>query len=114
MSQESKMLTPMYVTTPGGYGQEHGCWDRAEFEEGKTSIQFQNGPVAVHGANGVTDADVLKVVVDHVRALQKVEGSRERAMVITKLDEALLWERARAEKDNTREKAVERAAGRVG
>ena len=105
------MLTPVsYVTTPDGWGQDHGCWDRAEFEDG-SSIQFQNGPHATRGVNGLTDDDVLKVVVDHLRALQKANASRPRAMVITKLDEARQWERTRAEQGNTREKAVERAAG---
>lgn len=106
------MLTAArYITTPGGYGQDHGCWDRAEVETYLT-VQFQNGPMAVHDVNGVQLMDVLQVCVDQTRALQRAEGSRERAMVITKLDEAMLWERKRLEEDNTRERAAERAAGR--
>jgi len=112
MSQESKMLTPaQYVTTPGGAGQPAGVWDRASIED-LLDIRFQNGPQAVHGINGVQVMDVLQVCTDQVRALQRAQPSRERAMVITKLDEALLWERKRAEEDNTPAKAAERAAGR--
>ena len=102
------MLTPAsYVTTPGGYGQEVGVWDRAEIET-HLSIQFQNGAVAIHGVNGVQLNDVIQVVIDQARALQRVSASRDRAMVITKLDEALLWERKRAEDHNTPERAAER------
>ena len=105
------MLTPAeYVTTPGGWGQEAGVWDRAKIEA-FASIQFQNGPVAIHGVNGVTEDDILKAVVDRLRAQQRHAGSRDRAMVITKLDEARHWLRSLAETENTREKAVERAGG---
>jgi hypothetical protein len=105
------MLLASYVTTPGGWGHEAGCWDRAGIEN-YFSVQFQNGPAQTRGVNGVELIDVLKVCADFARSLQGAEGSRERACVITKLDEAILWERARAEKDNTREKAAERAASR--
>jgi len=107
------MLTPAcYVTNPGGAGQEAGVWDRATIET-YLDIRFQNGPAAVHGVNGVELHDVLKVCVDQGRALQKADPSRERAMVITKLDEALLWERKRIEDDNTRTRSAERATGRA-
>jgi hypothetical protein len=105
------MLLAQYVTTPGGWGHEVGCWDRASIE-GHLSVQFQNGPTQTRGVNGVELIDVMKVCADYARALQKVEPSRERACVITKLDEAILWERKRAEEDNTRERAAERAARR--
>lgn len=107
------MLTDAeYVTTPGGWGHPHGVWDRAIIET-NLSIQFQNGSVAIHGLNGVQLIDVLKVCADHARALQRVDSSRGRAMVITKLDEAMLWERKRLEEANTPEHAVERAARRA-
>jgi len=112
MSQESKMLTPaQYVTTPGGWGQEAGVWDRAEIET-HLHIEFQNGSVAIHGVNGVALADVLKVIADHSRAMQKAAPSRERACVITKLDEALLWEEKRAREENTKEQAAARSSRR--
>ncbi len=107
------MLTPAeYVTTPGGWGHPHGVWDRASTEN-HLKVQFQNGPVAIHGVNGVQLVDVLQVCVDQARALQRIDGSRERAMVITKLDEAMLWERKRIEEANTPEKAADRVAGRI-
>lgn len=100
------MLTPaQYVTTPGGTGQRLGVWDRATIE-GYLDIHFQNGPIAADGVNGVGLLDVLQVCADRARALQRVRPSRERAMVITKLDEALLWERKRADDANTRERAM--------
>lgn len=106
------MLAAQYVTTPGGWGQDHGCWDRAKIEN-YLDIQFQNGPVQTRGLNGVELIDVLKVCADFARGLQRADSSRDRACVITKLDEAILWERKRAEDENTRERAAERAAGRV-
>ena len=108
------MLTPAeYVTTPGSHGQDVGVWDTARIET-FLRIKFQSGPISAYGVNGVADADVIKLVADHVRAQQRVEPSRSRAMVITKLDEALLWEQRRVEEDNTRAKAVERAGERGG
>lgn len=114
MSQESKMLTPAtYVTTPDGWGHAQGVWDRASIEN-YFSVQFQNGPVQTRGVNGVQLGDVLKVCRDQAAALNRrgVAPSRERSMMLQHLDEAMLWEKERAEKENTREKAVDRAAGR--
>lgn len=112
MGQESKMLTPaQYVTTPDGWGQAQGVWDRAIIEN-HLSVQFQNGPAQIRGVNGVELIDVLTVCRDFTRTMNRAKPSRERAMVITKLDEAIHWERDRAEAENTREKAAERAIGR--
>ena len=108
------MLTPAeYVTAPGGWGHPHGVWDRASIEN-HLSIQFQNGSVAIHGLNGVQILDVLKVCADQARALQRTDEckGRDMAMVITKLDEAMLWERKRLEEANTPERAVERTQRR--
>lgn len=107
------MLTPaQYVTSPNGWAQEAGCWDRATIEN-YLSIQFQNGPAQTRGVNGVELIDVLTVLRDYTRAMNKAEPSRSRAHVLTKLDEAIHWERTRAEEDNTRETAAKRAARRA-
>jgi len=105
------MLTDAaYVTTPGGWGQAHGVWDRAEIET-YLQVRFQNGPAQTRGINGVQLLDVLQVSADFVRAMQRAEPSRDRAMVITKIDEAMLWERRRIENTNTREDATAKALG---
>ena len=101
------MLTPArYITTPGGYGQDQGVWDKAEIENHLT-IQFQNGPALVYGVNGVQLIDVLKVCADQARALMSADSSRNRAQVITKLDEAILWEGKRIAEAGSRTKAVD-------
>jgi hypothetical protein len=91
------MLTPaLYVTTPGGPGAAAGVWDRAEIET-YLNIQFQNGPVATVGVNGVGLQDVLKVLIDHERRLQSVEPHRSRSLCIQMLEQASHWDRDRAE-----------------
>jgi hypothetical protein len=106
------MLTnATYVTEPDGWGQHHGVWTRAEIET-YLMLRFQNGPVQTRGVNGVQLLDVLQVCTDFARVMQRADPSRPRAMVITKLDEAMLWERKRAEASNTPEDAAARSAGR--
>ena len=103
------MLTDALLTvSPNGGGHANGVWDRAEIES-YCYVAFQNGPAPIYGVNGVQILDVLKICVDQARALQTADPSRNRAMVITKLDEALLWERKRLEESSTRDKAVDAA-----
>jgi len=103
------MLTDArYVHSPGGWGQENNVWDVAEIEN-HLSIQFQSGPAPAYGVNGVQLVDVLKVCADQARALMSVDSSRSRAFVITKLDEAILWEGKRIVEAGSRTKAVDAA-----
>lgn len=104
-------LQRRYVTAPDSWGQEHGVWNRAECEN-KLLIEFQGGPVATRGVNGVMPNDVMQIVIDQLRQQQGVSGlkSRERSLVITKLEEAQHWERTHQEKRNTPDATIERAA----
>src|ERR1700746_4055076 len=54
-------------------------------------IEFQHGPVAERGINGVTLEQVLAKLIAHVNGLAAAVTSRETSLVITKLEEALLW-----------------------
>lgn len=103
-------LQTRYVTEPDSWGQDNGVWNRAEAED-KLLIQFQSGPVATRDVNGVMPYDVLQVVLDQLKAQQRVDGlkSRERALVITKIQEAQHWERTHQESLNTPDATVERA-----
>jgi hypothetical protein len=58
-------------------------------------IEFQHGPVAVRGVNGVTLEAVLAALIKHVNGLAAAVPSRETSLVITKLEEALLWQQRR-------------------
>jgi hypothetical protein len=64
------------------------------------TIQFQQGPRNEPGSiPGVVTAAVLAMLIDHLEGFQRGPyPSRETALVITKLEEALHWTRARADK----------------
>jgi len=63
------------------------------------SIQFQHGPRhAQESAPGITTGVLLAILIDHLQGFQ--EGSlrsRENAIILTKLEESLLWTKARAD-----------------
>lgn len=42
-------------------------------------------------SDGTTNEEVLKVLIDRLQYLQGVNSCRENAMVITKLEESLMW-----------------------
>lgn len=55
-------------------------------------IKFQNGPIAEHGVNGVTQEILLAIVIDRLRSFQAGPfSSRENALALTKCEEALHW-----------------------
>jgi len=55
-------------------------------------VSFQNGPIAEHGVNGVTQEILLAVVIDRLRSFQSGPfSSRENAIALTKCEEALHW-----------------------
>ena len=56
------------------------------------AVKFQQGPVAEHGINGITNEALLAIVIDRLEGAQ--EGpykSRYNALALTKLEEAILW-----------------------
>lgn len=58
----------------------------------RTIVAFQKGGLAEAGINGITDQALLAVVIDRLRGFQSGPfPSRENALAITKLEEALLW-----------------------
>lgn len=62
------------------------------------TIKFQMGPVQEVGFNGLTDEALLAIVLDRLRGFQRGTcGCRENAIVVTKLEESIMWLRARAE-----------------
>jgi hypothetical protein len=66
-------------------------------------IHFQEGPVKVHGLNGIFMEDLLAIVIDRLYKFQKSEFKcRENAIVITKLEESLMWLRKRTLNRKTR------------
>lgn len=56
------------------------------------TVLFQNGPIAEVGVNGVTHEALLAIVADRLRCFQAGPySSRENALALTKIEEAMLW-----------------------
>ena len=59
-------------------------------------IHFQEGAIKECGVNGVANEDLIAMVICRLEHFQASEyNSRDNAMAITKLEEALLWLRKR-------------------
>ncbi len=55
-------------------------------------LKFQNGGLKEVGANGITDQALIAVVLDRMRSFNDGQfRCRENSMIITKLEEAMLW-----------------------
>ncbi|MBY7736295.1 hypothetical protein [Paenibacillus polymyxa] len=60
------------------------------------NIHFQEGPIQEAGVNGVTNEDLIAMVIARLEGFQNSEfRSRDNAVAITKLEETLLWLRKR-------------------
>ncbi|HEV2155422.1 hypothetical protein [Bradyrhizobium sp.] len=56
------------------------------------TILFQNGPIAEAGVNGITQEVLLSIVADRLRSFQAGPySSRENALALTNVEQALLW-----------------------
>jgi hypothetical protein len=69
----------------------------------RCEISFQDGGLKEVGPNGITDQALIAVVLDRIRSFN--EGPyrcRENSMMITKLEEALMWGRKRADDRSAR------------
>ena len=65
----------------------------------KNSLAFtiQNGPIKEVGKNGCQVEDIIAVSKHMVEELNKKFPCRENSMIITKLDEAIMWSKKRTE-----------------
>lgn len=59
------------------------------------SFTLQNGPINEVGVNGCQVTDVIEVAKMIIEGLNQDVPCRENSMTITKLDEALMWQRER-------------------
>lgn len=64
-----------------------------------TIIQFQNGARKLHDSvHGVLDTDLLEIVRDRLKGFQSGEfATRENALALTHIEEALMWMNRRVE-----------------
>lgn len=54
-------------------------------------LEFQNGPVKEAGAKGITNEALLAILVHRMKHLNEKFSCRENSIVITKLEESLMW-----------------------
>jgi hypothetical protein len=70
-------------------------WNAAsDTQQGETrfSIDFQNGPIAEAGVNGLTQEVLLAICADRLRSFQAGKfACRENALALTKIEEAQHW-----------------------
>ena len=75
-------------------GEEHHHY---KDDNGYIELHFQEGAVKEVGVNGCQNEDVLEILLHRMGELQRTFPCRENALVITKLEEALLWLKRRTE-----------------
>jgi hypothetical protein len=60
------------------------------------TVLFQNGPIAEHGVNGITQEVLLAIVADRLRSFQAGPYScKENSVALTHVETAMLWLRKR-------------------
>lgn len=77
----------------------------------KCELPFQNGGLKEVGANGITDQALLAIILDRMRGFN--DGPfrcRENSIIITKIEEALMWMEKRANDRSRRNVEGERIA----
>ena len=58
----------------------------------EVTLNFQNGGLKEVGANGITDQALIAIALDRVRSFNEGQfRCRENSMIITKLEEAMMW-----------------------
>ena len=99
--QKRENLNEVYAVDEKGNGGAHHTYDIKILGKGGYNhrIQFQNGarklPESIHG---VLDTDLLEIVRHRLQAFQKGQfATRENAVALTHIEEALLWMNKRVE-----------------
>lgn len=92
---------------PGAGGANHRYaveWPNSPPKEGDgmttatscININFQNGPIAENGINGLTQEVLLAICIDRLECFQKGPyACRENAIALTKMQEAQMWLQSR-------------------
>lgn len=63
------------------------------FPDGKkVNIDFQKGPIKIHGVNGVTNEALLAILIDRMRGFQaSILACEENSKALHAMEEALMW-----------------------
>jgi hypothetical protein len=73
-----------------GFIEEKG-WPQVHGQESSVIFTIQSGPIKEFGVNGCQIDDVIAWAKDKIEGFNSAFPCRENSVVITKLDEALLW-----------------------
>ena len=99
--QKRENLNKVFATgEPGKGGANHAYRIMPNGSEYPSQdITFQNGPrKSPDSIQGVLDTDLLEIVRDRLKGFQKGEfATRENAIALTHIEEALLWMNKRVE-----------------
>lgn len=91
INPDNDQLRLFVVDEPGLGGASHSY--QVSLPTGNaTFIDFQNGPIAESGVNGLTQEVLLAIVADRLRSFQAGPyNCRENALALTKIEEAQHW-----------------------
>ena len=73
-----------------GYVQESG-WPQVHGQPSRVEFQIQSGPIKEFGVNGCQMDEVIAWAKEKIEGFNQAFPCRENSVVITKLDEALMW-----------------------
>lgn len=100
IQREDNLNVVKYDDTPGpGNGRHYYEVERADTGETLAKIQFQNGARKEEGSTpGVLEGDLLEIVRHRLQCFQSGEyATRENALALTAIEEALMWLNKRKE-----------------
>jgi len=66
-------------------------WPQVHGEKSSVEFVIQSGPIKEFGVNGCQIDDVIAWAKEKIEGFNQAYPCRENSLVITKLDEALLW-----------------------
>lgn len=66
-------------------------WPQVHGETSSVKFTIQSGPIKQFGVNGCQIDDVIAWAKGKIEEFNKAFPCRENALIVTKLDEALLW-----------------------
>lgn len=76
--------------SPNPFVEEVG-WPQVHGHPSTVKFTIQSGPIREHGVNGCQIDDVIAWAASKIAEFQAAFPCHENAIVLTKLDEALLW-----------------------
>lgn len=70
---------------------ENNKLPQKEDKEGYLYIQWQSGSSKQWGKNGIEEKDLLQICLNRFKGKQKQRSTREIAILVQKIEEAIFW-----------------------